>query len=94
MLQKEPKGRDVNDSDTFVFNGDFTAKLYRIKINSIQLKETTEENEKTHEAVFRDRQYQVRARVCVVTCVYACACCMLCSTFCFCAQLLCCAVLV
>lgn len=60
VLQKEPRGRDVNDGDRFVFNRDFTAKLHRIKVNSIQLKETTEENEKTHEAVFRDRQYQVR----------------------------------
>lgn len=59
MLQKEPRGREVNDGDRFVFNLDFTAKLTRIKINSIQLKETAEENEKTHEAVFRDRQYQV-----------------------------------
>lgn len=49
----------MNDSDTFVFNNEFTAKYHRIKINSIQLKETIEENEKTHEAVFRDRQYQV-----------------------------------
>lgn len=60
MLQKEPRGREVNDGDNFVFNREFTAKLHRIKINSIQLKETSEENEKTHEAVFRDRQYQVR----------------------------------
>lgn len=60
MLHKEPRGRDVNDGDKFLFNKDFTAKLHRIKINSIQLKETTEENEKTHEAVFRERQYQVR----------------------------------
>lgn len=62
MLQKEPRGREVNDGDNFVFNRDLTAKLYRIKVNSIQLKETAEENEKTHEAVFRDRQYQVRGR--------------------------------
>ncbi|CAN0498909.1 unnamed protein product, partial [Ectocarpus sp. 12 AP-2014] len=33
------------------------------RINSIQLKETSEENEKTHEAVFRDRQYQVDAAI-------------------------------
>lgn len=59
-MHKEPRGRDVNDGDKFLFNKDFTAKLHRIKINSIQLKETTEENEKTHEAVFRERQYQVR----------------------------------
>lgn len=62
MLQKEPRGREVNDGDRFVFNRDLTAKLYRIKVNSIQLKETAEENEKTHEAVFRDRQYQVREK--------------------------------
>lgn len=60
MLQKEPRGRDVNDGDKFLFNQDFTAKLHRIKVNSIQLKETAEENEKTHETVFRDRKYQVR----------------------------------
>ena len=63
VLHKEPRGRDVNDGDKFLFNKDFTAKLHRIKINSIQLKETTEENEKTHEAVFRERQYQVRSHV-------------------------------
>lgn len=63
VLQKEPRGREVNDGDRFVFNRDLTAKLYRIKVNSIQLKETAEENEKTHEAVFRDRQYQVDAAI-------------------------------
>ncbi|CAM9265834.1 unnamed protein product, partial [Discosporangium mesarthrocarpum] len=61
VLQKVPRGRDVEDGDVFEFNKGFSAKLYRIKINSIQLKETVEENEKTHEAVFRDRQYQVDA---------------------------------
>jgi hypothetical protein len=60
VLQKEPKGKDVGDGDVFHLNKDFTHKLYRIRINTIQLKETVEENEKTHEAVFRDRQYQVR----------------------------------
>lgn len=60
VLHKEPRGRDVDDGDRFLFNKDFTAKLHRIRINTIQLKETTEENEKTHEAVFRERQYQVR----------------------------------
>ncbi|CAM9609123.1 unnamed protein product [Ectocarpus sp. 13 AM-2016] len=63
VLHKEPRGREVNDGDKFLFNKDFTAKLHRIRINSIQLKETSEENEKTHEAVFRDRQYQVDAAI-------------------------------
>lgn len=62
MVTKEPKGREVNDGDSFSFNQGFSEKLYRIKINSIQLKETVEENNKTNEQVMQDRQYQVRAR--------------------------------
>jgi cullin 4 len=62
VLGKEPKGKDVGDDDVFRFHADFTHKLYRIKINTIQLKETPEEVEKTHEGVYRDRQYQVRSR--------------------------------
>ena len=51
VLTKEPKGRDVNDDDSFSFNTGFTEKLFRIKINSIQMKETEEENKKTNEQV-------------------------------------------
>uniref|UniRef100_A0A7S3XVG8 Cullin family profile domain-containing protein n=2 Tax=Heterosigma akashiwo TaxID=2829 RepID=A0A7S3XVG8_HETAK len=63
VLRKEPKGKEVADDDAFTINQEFTHKLYRIRINTIQLKETVEENEKTHEAVFRDRQYQVDAAI-------------------------------
>jgi len=63
VLTKQPKGRDVEDADTFIINDEFTHKLYRIKINTIQLKETVEENEKTHEAVVRDRHYQIDAAI-------------------------------
>lgn len=35
--------------------------MFRLKINTIQLKETEEEVERTHDEVFRDRQYQVDA---------------------------------
>lgn len=51
VLTKEPRGRDVADSDSFSFNAAFTEKLFRIKINSIQMKETEEENKKTNEQV-------------------------------------------
>lgn len=51
MLVKEPKGRDVDDADSFSFNAAFSEKLFRIKINSIQMKETEEENKKTNEQV-------------------------------------------
>lgn len=63
VLLKNPKGRDVADTDDFVFNSKFESKQLRIKINSIQLKETQEENDKTTESVFQDRQYQVDAAV-------------------------------
>ncbi|XP_008225565.1 PREDICTED: cullin-4 [Prunus mume] len=63
VLQKFPKGRDVEDDDTFTFNDGFTAPLYRIKVNAIQMKETVEENTSTTERVFQDRQYQVDAAI-------------------------------
>eukprot|EP00245_Coleochaete_scutata_P015265 TRINITY_DN6730_c1_g2_i1.p1 TRINITY_DN6730_c1_g2~~TRINITY_DN6730_c1_g2_i1.p1 ORF type:complete len:826 (+),score=198.29 TRINITY_DN6730_c1_g2_i1:104-2581(+) len=63
VLQKEPKGRDVEDNDVFTFNDDFFAPLFRIKVNAIQLKETVEENTSTTERVFQDRQYQIDAAI-------------------------------
>ncbi|WAR28774.1 CUL4A-like protein [Mya arenaria] len=56
-------GKDVEDGDKFKFNDDFKHKLYRIKINQIQMKETQEENVSTTERVFQDRQYQVDAAI-------------------------------
>lgn len=50
-LVKEPAGKEVAASDVFRFNADFAEKLYRIRINTIQLKETEEENKKTNEQV-------------------------------------------
>lgn len=40
VLNKIPKGRDVDDADKFKFNNEFSNKLFRIKINQIQMKET------------------------------------------------------
>lgn len=51
----------MEDRDVLRFNADFSAALYRVKINAIQLRETQEENKKTNEQVLQDRQYQVRA---------------------------------
>ncbi|GMJ14199.1 cullin4 [Hibiscus trionum] len=63
VLQKSPKGRDVRDDDSFVFNDGFSAPLYRIKVNAIQMKETAEEKTSTTERVFQDRQYQIDAAI-------------------------------
>jgi len=63
VLTKEPKGREVDDDDRFLFNNDFTDRHVRIKINTIQMKETEEENRKVNDAVLQDRQYQIDAAV-------------------------------
>ncbi|CAH3951967.1 cullin-4A [Pieris brassicae] len=63
VVCKSPRGREVADTDTFTFNGDFVNKLFRIKINQIQMKETTEEQKATEERVFQDRQYQIDAAI-------------------------------
>jgi cullin-4 len=52
-LIKDPKGRDVEDQDVFHVNDAFTEKRFRIMINSIQMKETEEENKKTNDQVSR-----------------------------------------
>jgi cullin 4 len=63
VLQKSPKGKDVNTTDTFVFNKTFTDPKYRVKINQIQLRETKEENKETHERVAADRQFETQAAI-------------------------------
>jgi cullin-4 len=63
VLSKEPKGREVDDGDVFAINDLFNERLHRIKVNSIQLKETVEENQQTNERVFQDRQYQIDAAI-------------------------------
>ncbi|KAF0292684.1 Cullin-4B [Amphibalanus amphitrite] len=67
VIQKVPRGKDINPGDKFVFNREFTHQLYRIKINQIQLKGdgqySMEEQKDTEERVFQDRQYQIDAAI-------------------------------
>ncbi|XP_062522147.1 cullin-4A-like isoform X2 [Corticium candelabrum] len=63
VLKKTPKGKDVQTADQFTVYEDFRHKLFRIKINQIQMKETPEENTTTTENVFQDRQYQIDAAI-------------------------------
>lgn len=63
ILLKSVKGVEVSQDEIFSFNKSFKHKLCRIKINSVQLKETQEENQMTNEKVFQDRQYQVDAAI-------------------------------
>lgn len=40
VLTKNPKGRDVLDTDSFTLDDNFDHKLFRLKINQVQWKET------------------------------------------------------
>jgi cullin-4 len=63
VLKKEPKGRDVADSDAFSVNAAFSHNLVRIKVNQIQHSETKAEAEDTNERVASDRLYQIDAAI-------------------------------
>lgn len=63
VMVKIPKGREIDDTDQFSINNDFANKLYRIKINQVQMKETNEEQKATEERVYQDRQYQMDAAI-------------------------------
>jgi nuclear pore complex protein Nup205 len=63
VLSKDPKGREVNETDKFTFNASFSDPKMRIKINQIQLKETKQENKETHQRVAADRHYETQAAI-------------------------------
>ena len=52
VLNKEPKGREVNDSDSFSFNAEFTCKQLRFKVATVSAqKETETEKSETRQKV-------------------------------------------
>lgn len=63
VVTKTPKGKDVNETDTFCVNVNFSDPKYRIKINQIQAKETAEENKQTHEQIVVDRTFETQAAI-------------------------------
>lgn len=63
ILLKIPKGKDIDEKDSFTFNHNFSDRLFRVKINQVQLKETVEEHHATQESVFHDRQFQIDAAI-------------------------------
>ncbi|KAM9576259.1 cullin-4B-like [Trichechus inunguis] len=63
VLIKHPKSREVEDGDKFSCNEEFKHKLFKIKINQVQMKETVEEQTITTERVFQHRQYQIDAAI-------------------------------
>ncbi|EMD41477.1 hypothetical protein CERSUDRAFT_110046 [Gelatoporia subvermispora B] len=63
VLKKQPAGKDVNDTDTFQFNADFTDSRFQVHINSIQVKETPEESRRTQTLIEGDRKHALDAAI-------------------------------
>ncbi|KAI0987980.1 hypothetical protein GJ496_011967 [Pomphorhynchus laevis] len=53
----------INESTVFSINQNFTHRLYRIRVNQTQTKETLEEDEETVKHVIQDRQFQIDAAI-------------------------------
>nr|CAH7737119.1 unnamed protein product [Callosobruchus chinensis] len=63
VLFKITKGKEIEKEDVFCVNNRFTDKLFRVKINQIQLKESVEEEQATEKSVLADRQFQIDAAI-------------------------------
>lgn len=63
VLIKIPKKRQMKHDDYFLINEEFTDKLFRLKINQIQLQDTPEEDQETQDKVVADRQLQIDAAI-------------------------------
>ncbi|KAI0719294.1 Cullin-domain-containing protein [Cerioporus squamosus] len=65
ILKKHPPGRDVNPTDSFSFNADFSAPLQKLKINTVASRvENTEERKETKDRIDEERKHQTEA--CIV----------------------------
>ncbi|KAI0327296.1 Cullin-4B [Cubamyces sp. BRFM 1775] len=63
VLRKQPLGKDVNPTDVFHFNAEFTDPRYQVHINSIQSKETPEETKRTQNSIEADRKHALDAAI-------------------------------
>ncbi|KAI0651391.1 Cullin-domain-containing protein [Trametes meyenii] len=63
VLKKEPAGKEVNATDVFRFNADFTDARFQVHINSIQAKETAEETRRTQSSIEADRKHALDAAI-------------------------------
>ncbi|EMD34073.1 hypothetical protein CERSUDRAFT_117587 [Gelatoporia subvermispora B] len=65
VLKKHPHGRDVNPTDSFSFNADFSAPLQKIKISTIASRvESNDERKETKDRIDEERRHQTEA--CIV----------------------------
>ncbi|KZT35448.1 Cullin-domain-containing protein [Sistotremastrum suecicum HHB10207 ss-3] len=63
VLRKLPPGREVEGTDSFIFNQDFTDPKRNLQIPGIQQQETVEENKQTTEHIEEDRKFYLDAAI-------------------------------
>jgi len=63
LLVKDPRNKKLNPTDTFRVNEAFVHKLFRIRVNTVQLKESREESKATTNKVVEDRGYALDAAI-------------------------------
>jgi cullin 3 len=64
ILKKHPPGREVDPSDSFSFNGDFSSPLQKIKISTVAAKvESNEERKETRERIEEERNHQTEVHI-------------------------------
>lgn len=63
VLKKHPTGRDINPTDEFFFNNDFSCALNKIKIATVSSKlENNVERKETWERIDEERKYVMEVR--------------------------------
>lgn len=63
ILEKDPKGKEVAETDTFNYNSTFSDRARRIKIPMIAAKITQEEKDSTRATVDEDRKHAIEASI-------------------------------
>ncbi|EFN51797.1 hypothetical protein CHLNCDRAFT_32941 [Chlorella variabilis] len=63
VLRKEPASAEIGPQDVFKFNEAYTSRLFRVKINNLQMHDSDEDSKKTNEQVLQDRFHQIDAAI-------------------------------
>lgn len=63
VLSKTPKSKEVATSDSFELTTELASKLYRIKLNQLQMKDTQEEEKKIEEETVENRKFATQAAI-------------------------------